>query len=221
MIFLMASGKKESKAAKKSRKNGHGPKHKGAGEDKGMETGKKASGKAGRKGGFRRGWYFLAACIIIYAAVVLMKPEAGMRALRFFSDIILKILPVFILIFALLTLINYFVEPKKLLKYFGKESGLKGYLLSLTAGIISTGPIFMWYPLLNEMQGHGVSNGFLATFLYGRSIKPALLPLLIFYFGLAYTIILCMALAFAAIIQGIIIKFIDEKNYGLNRRWHT
>jgi uncharacterized membrane protein YraQ (UPF0718 family) len=157
------------------------------------------------------GWYFLAICVALYSIAFIIKPETGLPVIKFFFNVIIKVLPVFVLIFALLVAVDYFVKPKRLLKYFGKESGLKVYSLSLLGGIISTGPIYMWYPLMNDLQKKGISNCFLATFLYGRAIKPALMPLMILYFGWIYTIVLTVVMAVTAILQGMLIGVIDRK----------
>ncbi|MBW2999373.1 hypothetical protein KY339_01765 [Candidatus Woesearchaeota archaeon] len=156
------------------------------------------------------GWWFLLVAVIIYLAALLIKPEILMPSLKFFLSIIKKIIPVFVLVFVLLVLVNYFVNPKKLVKYFGKESGAKGWFVAVIGGIISTGPIYMWYPLLNELQKHKVRNGFIAAFLYNRAVKPALLPLLILYFGLAYTIILSIVMIIISILQGVVVEKIVE-----------
>ena len=105
-----------------------------------------------------------------------------------------------------MVLINYFVKPKKLVQYLGKNAGLKGWIISIISGIISTGPIYMWYPLLNELQKKGIRNAYIVAFLYNRAIKPALLPLLILYFGLTYTIVLTIVMIIISILQGIIVE---------------
>jgi uncharacterized membrane protein YraQ (UPF0718 family) len=64
----------------------------------------------------------------------------------------------------------------------------------------------MWYPLLSDLQKKGVKNSFIATFLYNRAIKPALLPLIIFYFGLAFTIVLTIVMIIASVFQGLIVE---------------
>lgn len=155
-------------------------------------------------------WYFLLGVIIIYIIIALVKPDAIMPSLEFFLDIILKIIPIFILIFVLMIIINRFVRTKKLMKYFGKKAGLKGWVAAIITGIISTGPIYMWYPLLNDLQKKGVRNGLVATFLYNRAVKIPLLPLMIFYFGLVYTIILTVIMMIASVFQGLIVEKIME-----------
>ena len=152
------------------------------------------------------GWYFLLIVILIYIIVFFVKREAIMPSLIFFISIIKKIIPVFILIFALLVIIDWLVKPDTIVKHLGKGAGIKGWLYSITGGILSTGPIYLWYPLLNEMQKKGASNGYIAAFLYNRAVKPALLPLFIYYFGLSYVIILTFVTIAASILQGIVVE---------------
>ena len=108
-----------------------------------------------------------------------------------------------------MAIINYFVSPQKLVRYIGKSAGIKRWIIAIITGIISTGPIYLWYPLLSELKKQGVSNGFIATFLYNRAIKIPLIPLMIFYFGLAYVIVLTIVMIIISIVQGLIVeKFI-------------
>ena len=158
----------------------------------------------------RAGWYFLFIVIVAYIAVFLIKPDAIIPSLKFFVSIIKKIIPVFILVFILLVVMNWIVEPKKIVKHLGKDAGIKGWFYSIIGGIISTGPIYMWYPLLSELQKHKARQGFIAAFLYNRALKPALLPLFIYYFGLVYVVILTIVMIIASIFQGIVIEKVME-----------
>ena len=154
----------------------------------------------------RAGWYFLFIVLGIYVLTAIVKPEAIGPSLKFFVGILQKIAFVFILVFVLLVVINYFVTPKRLVKWMEKGKGLSGLLISSIGGIISSGPIYMWYPLMNEMKKHGVKDRFISIFLYNRAIKPALLPFLIFYFGLVYTIVLTVVMFFMSILQGYVVE---------------
>jgi uncharacterized membrane protein YraQ (UPF0718 family) len=81
---------------------------------------------------------------------------------------------------------NLFVRPAGIARIFSKNAGIKGMSLSVAAGIISTGPIFAWYPLMKKMMEEGAGEGQIAVFLYNRSVKPFLLPVMIVYFGWIY-----------------------------------
>ncbi len=164
------------------------------------------------------GWYFLFAVLTLYMVAYLFSPEKILSSLDFFSALILKLVPVFVLIFALLAFANYFVKPKLLAAHMGHDSGPKGWILAVLAGIISTGPIYMWYPLLNDMQKHGVRNGLLSAFLYARAVKVPLFPILILYFGLTYTVLLSAAIIIAAPLQGLLTEKLMELFENENNR---
>jgi uncharacterized membrane protein YraQ (UPF0718 family) len=76
----------------------------------------------------------------------------------------------------------------------------------IVAGIVSSGPLYVWYPLLAELRDKGVGYGYLAAFLYNRAIKVPLLPVAIFYFGLKYIVVLTTLMIVFSIIQGIFIN---------------
>jgi uncharacterized membrane protein YraQ (UPF0718 family) len=156
-------------------------------------------------------WYFLGIVILAYIIVLFIEPEAIVPSLKFFLSIITKIIPVFIVIFILLVLFDLFITPKTIVKHLGENAGVKGWIYSIIGGILSTGPIYMWYPLLNDMQKKGVNNGFIATFLYNRALKPALLPLFIYYFGLLYVVVLSIVMVIVSVLQGFVVdKFVGK-----------
>ena len=152
------------------------------------------------------GWYFLGIVLFIYAIAFILKREIFLKAIYYVASIFSKIIPIFLLVFVLLVIINRFIKPQSLAKHLGEESGIKGWIIAIITGIISTGPIYLWYPLLNELQKHGVRNGIIATFLYNRAVKPALIPLMIYYFGLKFTIVLTFFMILASLAQGMIIE---------------
>lgn len=105
--------------------------------------------------------------------------------------------------------LEYFVSPENVRKYLGKSAGLKRWLIAVAGGIISTGPIYMWYPMLRQLRKKGVKYGFIATFLYNRAVKPPLIPMIILYFGLKYTVVLTIVMIIISIVQGIIFEKIE------------
>jgi len=155
-------------------------------------------------------WYFLLIVILIYIVIFFTKRNAIIPSLNFFLMIIKKIIPIFLLIFILLFLINYLINPKKIVSFLSKGSKVKGWLIFVVSGILSTGPIYAWYPLLKELQEKGIRNGYISAFLYNRSIKIALLPLFIYYFGVTFVVILSLVMIAASILQGVILEKIME-----------
>ena len=68
------------------------------------------------------------------------------------------------------------------------------------------GPIYPWYAMLSELRQKGMRNALIAAFLYSRAVKLPLLPLMIHYFGVAYTLVLCLYLIVFSIISGIVVE---------------
>ena len=92
--------------------------------------------------------------------------------------------------------------PAKAAKFLGKGSGIKGVALSVAAGIISTGPIYAWYPLLKDLKEKGAGDSSIAIFLYNRAVKPFLLPVMVTYFGWLYVVTLIILTILASVVIG-------------------
>jgi len=156
----------------------------------------------------RVSWYYLLTVILILIIITIIKPAYFSEIYSFFISLLRKMIPVFLIVFFLMALTNYIFEPKKLIKHIGKDSGIKGWVITILAGIISSGPIYMWYPLLADLKNKGMKISLIATFLYNRAIKIPLLPLMILYFNLKYVIILTIVMIITSVICGIITEMI-------------
>ncbi len=159
--------------------------------------------------GLSGSWYFLVIIILGYLLLSIFNREIYLNSLSFFGQIIYKIIPIFILVFVLMTLSNYFITPKFIMKHL-KEKGLKKWFFVIVGGILSSGPIYMWYPLLADLRHKGLSYGLIACFLYNRAIKIPLIPLAIIYFSWQYILILTFVMVFMSVVQGILINRLME-----------
>ena len=157
-------------------------------------------------------WYFLGTIVIIYLLLSLFNQEVYLNSLSFFNQIIYKVIPIFFLVFVLMSLSNYFITPKFVIKHL-KEKGLKKWFFVIIGGILSSGPIYMWYPLLADLRKKGLDYGLIACFLYNRAIKIPLLPLAIIYFSWQYIVILTVVMIGVSIIQGILINNLIGRNF--------
>lgn len=111
------------------------------------------------------------------------------------------------------SILNYFIKPKQIARHLGHESGLRGWFWALAAGVISHGPMYAWYPLIEDLRSHGMKDEFIVVFFASRAIKIPLLPFMIDYFGLLFTIVLSFYMLLGALIQGICMRMIQRKNY--------
>jgi len=103
-------------------------------------------------------------------------------------------------------LTNQFFEARNIVRILGKGSGLRGWLLAISGGIISSGPIYMWYPLLGDLKEKGMKNSFIAAFLYNRAIKIPLIPMMVYYFGWSFTITLSIYMLLFSIVNGLLVE---------------
>ena len=163
----------------------------------------------GRRG--KGGWLFLAAVVTIYGITAVIDWDLTRRALDSFIKIADKVAPALVLVFVLIFISALFLNPKRIKKFLGKQSGLKGWFIAIVAGIFSTGPIYAWYAVLADLKQQGMRSALMVAFLYSRAIKLPLLPLMIHYFGMSYTLMLCLYLIVFAVVSGMVMQSLEDK----------
>lgn len=171
---------------------------------------KENKGKKKRKGNQYYGIYFFGSVILLYLVLFLFRPESIQKSLKASGILLIHIVPVLFLIIFFMGIMNYFVNPKAVSKYVGKGSGIKGWFLAISTGILSHGPIYVWYPLLKELRNQGMRSGLVSVFLYNRAIKIPLLPLMVYYFGIKFVAVLLIYMIIASIAGGKIIEVIER-----------
>jgi uncharacterized membrane protein YraQ (UPF0718 family) len=152
----------------------------------------KADGMSTTKRCGLRNLIFPGCVLVIYGIFFIIDPAGAERAFSSSVDILRNLMIPLSLVFTLMVLMNMFLRPAHIIGFLGKESGGKGIILSVAAGIISMGPIYAWYPLLRELRQKGTTNSLIAVFLGNRAVKPFLLPIMISYFGWLYVILLTL-----------------------------
>jgi uncharacterized membrane protein YraQ (UPF0718 family) len=158
------------------------------------------------------GKLFFIFTIIIYALIYFLNNNLFYNTTNTFTKTIINIWPTIALVFILTFIINLFLNEKKILKLVGKESGKKGWFIAIFGGLLSHGPIYLWYPLLSDLQKKGMKNELITTFLYNRTVKLPLIPLMIFYFGITFTIVLTFWMLIFSIINGLIVGGLCDEN---------
>lgn len=159
-------------------------------------------------------WIFPGAVLLVYLVLFFIEPEKAESALKYTGIILSNMLIPLIMVFTLMLILNLFLKPAQITKFLGKDSGVKGVVFSVAAGIISTGPIYAWYPLLKELKEKGAGNHIIAIFLYNRSVKPFLLPVMISYFGLIYVSVLILMTILGSITLGYTLNAMVKEQSG-------
>jgi uncharacterized membrane protein YraQ (UPF0718 family) len=152
------------------------------------------------------GWIFLGLVLAVYVIIGLAAPEVALKAVSFFVNILGQVIPVLVLVFVLIFAFDLVLNPATIERYLGRTSGLKGWLVAIVAGVLSAGPVYAWYAVLAELRKKGMRTSLMAAFLYNRAVKFPLLPLMVHYFGVRYTLVLSLYLIVFSIISGVVME---------------
>ena len=166
--------------------------------------------KTGKKRG-AGGWIFLLMVLAAYGVISVNDTETVRQALSFFRKTMGSMLPILAMVFLLLLAIDLLLEGKWIKRNLGREAGLKSWLIASVGGVLATGPVYPWYALLGELREKEMRASLAAVFLYSRAIKLPLLPLMIHYFGTAYTLVLCLYLLGFSIVNGVLMVKFDNR----------
>ncbi|GEM_PF-263331 len=183
-------------------------------------AGKMDQARSEMRSGARRSqgrWWFLGAVTLAWLVLALLRPELLAPAWSRFAGLLLEVLPALVLVFLFLLIANLFSEKPWIERHMGREGGKRGWFIALGAGVLAAGPPWPWYALAGQMMRRGVRPGLAAAFLYARAIKLPMLPLLIHYFGLAYSLVLSFWLLVFAFLGGLAMQRLMPEN----RHWDT
>lgn len=155
------------------------------------------------------GWLFLLAVAAVYALVALFDTAAVSRALVHFAGVMQQVLPALVGVFVLLLILNLLVSPQWVRRNLGRRSGLRAWVITLAGGVLAAGPVYPWYALLQDLRAKGMRHALAAVFLYSRAVKLPLLPFMVHYFGIAFTVVLCSYLVLFAVVNGLLMRRFD------------
>lgn len=154
---------------------------------------------------------FFSLVILIYLFILVFNSAFFISSLNRFIVLVIKILPSILGAFVLIFIFNYILIDQKIKKYLVGKSDWKKYFLVIGLGILSAGPIYVWYPFLADLKEQGFKNGLISIFLYNRTIKLPFVPIIIYYFSLKFVILLTILMIIFSVINGIIInKFVKN-----------
>jgi len=159
-------------------------------------------------------WLFLAGVAVLYGIVLIVRPAAAMAGLTVFGGLVVKVLPVLGIVYGVMLVTNLFIETKQIVRFLGHKSGPLGWIIVIAAGILSAGPIYMWYPLLSDLKEKGMRDALIATFLYNRAVKLPLLPMMIVYLGAEMTLIVTGYMVVFSVANGYIVELLGRRKTG-------
>ncbi len=154
----------------------------------------------------RSGLVMLGIVAVLYGVLYFLHAEKTLAALSESLRVLKMILPILVVVLTLTALLNAFIDAKMISRHLGEESGLKGWFLALAGGILSHGPGYLWYPMLQTLREQGAKEGLIGAFIYARAIKIPWIPLMIAYFGWAFTAVYTFYVVLGAWMQGVLLE---------------
>ena len=151
-------------------------------------------------------WIFLSVVSFVYLMISLFNFSLALEIFSVFGGLLLKIIPVLATVFILLLVSKLFFSPRRVVRVLGTSSGYKGWILMIIGGILSAGPIYLWHPLLHDLRQKGTKDSLIVAFLNSRAVKAPFLPIMIYYFGFPFVLVLTIYMIFFSIIDGLVVE---------------
>ncbi len=148
---------------------------------------------------------FLLAVVIFYILVGLFKPQMVCQAFLKTIWLLVKLIPLLIVVLLAMIIINLLIDSPKFRKCL-QARGWQAWFWACLGGVLVSGPPYILYPLLAELKKHGMSDSFLAVFLYNRNVKIPFLPVMVYYFGFSFTVIVSVLIIVFSFLNGWLVE---------------
>lgn len=132
---------------------------------------------AGLKKIFLRYKFFLI-LLLINIGILLISPETGTDILSLSFSSFLEMLSIIPPIFLLLGLMDVWVPKETMMKYMGKDAGVKGGIFAFILGSFSAGPLYASFPVAAIFLKKGVS--LTNVFLFIGAWSTTKIPMMLF-----------------------------------------
>lgn len=154
---------------------------------------------------------FCVLVLISYQINFLPGQEIAQNALAFLSNII-KIFPG---VFILIGLFEVWVKRSTIEKHFGKESGIKGYIMAIILASTTIGGLFVAFPIAYSLYHKGAKLS--AIFTYISASAVCRVPMTIFeitFLGLKFTLIrFFVSLPLIIISSKLLGDYLEKQNF--------
>lgn len=155
---------------------------------------------------------FMLVMIAIYLIAGIIDASFVAIAFRGFLDGLIKLLPIMIFVYVIIFIVNLFLRPEKIKHHLGHDSGIKGWFYAVLGSIFIISPPYVMFPLLGQLKEHGMKYSLMAVFLGNRNVQPAFLPVMAYYFGLSFTVVISIYILIFSILSGIVIGKVMKEN---------
>jgi ferredoxin-type protein NapH len=137
-------------------------------------------------------------------------PEKTSKSLNISWSYGLKMMSILPAVLILMGLVDVWIPNKSIKKYLGKDSGIKGILISILMGTLPTGPMYIAFPIAAELlkKEAGLKNIIIFLGVWA-SLKIPQIGVEIQFLGLKFAALRFIFTLFSIVFIGIIIEFLN------------
>lgn len=155
--------------------------------------------------------YIIGIGIILFLLYIIF-PEKILSALDISQRYGIEMITIFPAVLILMGLADVWVPKSLINKYLGKNSGLKGILLSIFLGTLPTGPLYIAFPIAAELLRKKARISNVMIFLgVWASLKIPQISVEIKFLGIKFAAIRFIFTLISIIIIGYLIEIIVER----------
>jgi len=160
-------------------------------------------------------YLFLGGTVLVALILLLLYPEKWDSAWHSSTDYFLEMMMILPGVMVIMGLFNVFISKEQIVKYFGKAAGVKGIGLAILFGSVPTGPLYIAFPLAASLLKKGARVSNIIIFLTAWACIKLPQELVEWKFlGLEFTVLRLLLTITFAIVMGLIIEKIIERNDG-------
>ena len=136
-------------------------------------------------------------------------PAKTVEVINISGDYGLEMLAILPAVLFLMALVDVWVPPEYIKKYLGKNTGIKGVILSVILGTLPTGPLYVAFPVAAELlkKGAGLKNIIIFLGVWA-SLKIPQIGIEIQFLGLKFAFLRFIFTLISVVFTGIIIEYL-------------
>jgi uncharacterized membrane protein YraQ (UPF0718 family) len=98
--------------------------------------------------------------ILAFTAMLFYFPQSQDKIVEYSTNYFLEMLLILPAVMILMGLFSVWVSKETVIKYLGKQAGIKGALISVFLGSLPTGPLYIAFPIASSLikKGATISN---------------------------------------------------------------
>jgi len=159
-----------------------------------------------------RNYLMLLIVIMLFVVLLFIFPQNKEAIIENSANYFFEMILILPAVMILMGLFNVWISEKAVANYLGKQSGLKGSLISVFLGALPTGPLYVAFPLASSMIKKGASISNIVVFLSAWACLKLPQELVEFQFlGWKFMVLRWALTVILVVLMGLVIERIINK----------